>query len=72
MDKNVSPERLPSSPTKINHGLNEPSTSANFSLTPQVNDVMEEKNTPLDHITALGNIWTSVTKWTHFTQLQQV
>ena len=27
--------------------MNEPSTSANFSLTPQVNDVMEEKNTPL-------------------------
>ena len=41
-------ERLPSSPTKINHGLNEPSTSANFSLTPQLNDVMEGKNTPLE------------------------
>merc|ERR1712101_49668 len=35
------------SPTKINHGLNEPSTSANFSLTPQVNDGIEGKNTPL-------------------------
>ena len=46
MDNDVSPERLPSSPTKTNHGLNEPSTSANFSLTPQVNDVMEGKNTP--------------------------
>ena len=48
MDNDVSPERLPSSPTKTNHGLNEPSTSANFSLTPQVNDVMEGKNTPLE------------------------
>ena len=47
VDNDVSPERLPSSPTKINHGLNEPSTSANFSLTSQVNDVMEGKNTPL-------------------------
>ena len=28
--------------------MNEPSTSANFSLTPQVNDVMEGKNTPLE------------------------
>ena len=46
VDNDVSPERLPSSPTKINHGLNEPSTSANFSLTPQVNDVMVGKNTP--------------------------
>ena len=48
VDNDVSPERLPSSPTKINHGLNEPSTSANFSLTPQLNDVMEGKNTPLE------------------------
>ena len=48
MDNDVSPERLPSSPTKINHGLNEPSTSAIFSLTPQVNNVMEGKNTPLE------------------------
>ena len=48
VDNDVSPERLPSSPTKTNHGLNEPSTSANFSLTPQVNDVMEGKNTPLE------------------------
>ena len=48
VDDDVSPERLPSSPTKINYGLNEPSTSANFSLTPQVNDVMDEKNTPLE------------------------
>ena len=38
MDNDVSPERLPSSPTKTNHGLNEPSISANFSLIPQVND----------------------------------
>ena len=48
VDNDVSPERLPSSPTKINHGLNEPSSSANFSLTPQVNDMMEGKNTPLE------------------------
>ena len=48
VDNDVSPERLPSSPTKINHGLNDPSTSTNFSLTPQVNDVMEGKNTPLE------------------------
>ena len=47
MDNDVSPERLPSSPTKTNHGLNEPSTSANFSLTPQINDEMKGKNTPL-------------------------
>ena len=47
VDNDVSPERLPSSPTKINHGLNEPSTSANFSLTPQINDEMKGKNTPL-------------------------
>ena len=39
---------MPSSPTKTNHGLNESSTSSNFSLTPQVNDVMEGKNTPLE------------------------
>ena len=26
VDNDVSPERLPSSPTKTNHGLNEPST----------------------------------------------
>ena len=38
---------MSSSTTKINVELNEPSTSANFSLTPQVNDVMEGKNTPL-------------------------
>ena len=48
VDNDVSPERLPSSPTKINHGLNEPSTSANFSFKSQVNDVMEGKNTPLE------------------------
>ena len=48
VDNDVSSERLPSSPTKINHGLNEPSTSAIFSLTPQVNNVMEGKNTPLE------------------------
>ena len=48
IDNDVSPDQLPSSPTKINHGLNEPSTSANFSLTPQVNDVMEGKITPLE------------------------
>ena len=48
VDNDVSPEQLSSSPTKINLGLNDPSTSANFSLTPQVNDVMEGKNTPLE------------------------
>ena len=48
VDNDVSSERLPSSPTKINHGLNEPSTSANFSFKSQVNDVMEGKNTPLE------------------------
>ena len=48
VDNDVPPERLPSSPSKINIGLNEPPTSAKFSLTPQVNDVMEGKNTPLE------------------------
>ena len=43
----ISPEQLSSSTTKINVEMNEPSTSANFSLTPQVNNVMEGKNTPL-------------------------
>ena len=48
VDNDVLPEHLPSSPTKINHGLNEHSSSANFSSTPQVNDVVEGKNTPLE------------------------
>ena len=48
VDSDVLPEHLPSSPTKINHGLNEHSSSANFSSTPQVNDVVEGKNTPLE------------------------
>ena len=43
----VSPEQLSSSTTKINVELNESSTSANFSLTPQINDKMKGKNTPL-------------------------
>ena len=46
VDNDVSPEQLSSSTTKINVELNEPSTSANFSLTPQVNNVTEGKNTP--------------------------
>ena len=43
----VSPEQLSSSTTKINVELNESSTSANFSLTPQINDEMKGKDTPL-------------------------
>ena len=41
VDNDVSLERLPSSPTKMNVELNEPSTSTKFSPTPQVNEVME-------------------------------
>ena len=48
VDNDVLPEQMASSRTKINHGLNEPSSSANFSSTPQVNDVVEGKNTPLE------------------------
>ena len=40
-DNDVSLERLASSPTKINVGLNEPLTSTKFPPTPQVNEVME-------------------------------
>ena len=47
VDNDVSAERLPSSPTKINVGLNEPLTSTKFSLSPQINDVMEGSKTPL-------------------------
>ena len=43
----VSPEQLSSSTTKINVELNESSTSENFSFTPQINDEMKGKNTPL-------------------------
>ena len=43
----VYPKQLSSSTTKINVELNESSTSANFSLTPQINDEMKGKNTPL-------------------------
>ena len=48
MDNDVSPERLPRSPTKINHGLNEPSTSANFSFKSQVNDVKMSMSSYVD------------------------
>ena len=47
VDNDVSLEQLPSSPTKMNGGLNEPSTSTKFSPTPQVNDKMEGTNPPL-------------------------
>ena len=47
VDNDVSLERLPSSPTKMNVQLNEPSTSTKFSPTPQVNDEMEGTNPPL-------------------------
>ena len=43
VDTDVSSDQLSSSTTKINVGLNEPSTSANFSLTPQVIDVTHRK-----------------------------
>ena len=47
VDNDVIPEQLSSSTTKRNLGLNKHSTCANFSLTSQVNDVMEGKYTPL-------------------------
>ena len=47
VNNDVSPDQLPSSPTKINVGLNEPLTSTKFSLSPQINDVMEGSKTPL-------------------------
>ena len=47
VDNDVSLERLPSSPTKMNVELNESSTSTKFSPTPQVNDKMEGTNPPL-------------------------
>ena len=47
VDNDVSPDQVASSPQKINVGLNESSKSAKFSLSPQINDVMEGKNTPL-------------------------
>ena len=47
VDNDVSPEQLSSFTTKRNLGLNEHSTRVNFSLTSQVNDVMEGKYTPL-------------------------
>ena len=48
VDNDLSSERLPSSPTKINHGLNEPSTSANFSFKSQVNDVKMSMSSYVD------------------------
>ena len=44
--KDISLEQLPTSPTKMNVGLNEPSTSTKFSPTPQVNEVMEGTKRP--------------------------
>ena len=46
VDNDVSLEQLPSSPTKMNGGLNEPSTSTKFSPTPQVNEDMEGTKRP--------------------------
>ena len=46
VDNDVSPEQLSSSTTQRTLGLNENSACGNFSLTSQVNDVMERKNTP--------------------------
>ena len=48
VDNDVSPDQLPSSPTKINVGLNESSKSTKFSLSPQINDVIEGTKTPLE------------------------
>ena len=48
VDNDVSPDQLPSSPTKINVRLNEPSKSTKFSLSPQINDVIKGTKTPLE------------------------
>ena len=48
VDTDVSHEKLPSSPTKINVGLNESLKSTKFSPSPHINDVIEGTNTPLE------------------------